>query len=243
MQHSANLYRYRQIILELEQHVDCMIIWDHWEDVQDVRAAPTGGSSSIWTEDLLEMWFYGVSGGEDEGAKKVDAAGKEAKSKAPAAKFDMFDDLMGGDDDSDSLDLMDMDFSAPQPPRPAAKKAAPAAKGGSSSPPAPPEELAPSRLPEQSHRARLCSKLRTSLVMHLTLLVLAYLTNKFYICKDILSKEDLGRLLKVHTAIKQVHGKVAELDEKLAQTRGELAALLRGAGAESGIAQVPGPRG
>ena len=52
----------------------------------------------------------------------------------------------------------------------------------------------------------LCSKLRTSLVMHLTLLVLAYLTNKFLICKDILSKEDLVKFLKVYSAIQQAHG-------------------------------------
>ena len=48
--------------------------------------------------------------------------------------------------------------------------------------------------------------------MHLTLLVLAYLTNKFLICKDILSKEDLIKFLKVYSAIQQAHGHVFDLE-------------------------------
>lgn len=72
--------------------------------------------------------------------------------------------------------------------------------------------------------------------MHLTLLVLAYLTNKFYICKDILSQEDLGRLSKVHAAIKQAHSRVAEVDGLLAQKRKELATVQRGQGLDGSAA-------
>ena len=60
----------------------------------------------------------------DEGNQKDGR--KAADQKGPAKKFDMFDDMMGGDDDSDGPDLMDFDFSAPpKAPKSSALKAKP----------------------------------------------------------------------------------------------------------------------
>ena len=50
MHHSANLYRYRRMVLELEQHVDCMIIWDHWEDEKNDVAAKKEKEDDGWNE-------------------------------------------------------------------------------------------------------------------------------------------------------------------------------------------------
>ena len=73
--------------------------------------------------------------------------------------------------------------------------------------------------------------------MHLTLLVLAYLTNKFLICKDILSKEDLVKFLKVYSAIQQAHGQVFDLESKLEAKKKQLRAVqgdqARAPGAEA----------
>ena len=54
--------------MELEQHVDCMIIWDHWEhrqteDERPPKKGESGAGGGQWTEDLLEMWFYGAHAG------------------------------------------------------------------------------------------------------------------------------------------------------------------------------------
>lgn len=116
--HSANLYRYRQLVMELEQHIDCLIIWDHWQDEEEVSGGTNAEQikSEEWNEDLLEMLFYAVKK-EQELLKKEEElkGGKDDKKKGaaqPAKKFDMFDDMMGGDDDSDGCDLMDFDFHA-----------------------------------------------------------------------------------------------------------------------------------
>lgn len=60
MHNSANLYRYRRIVLELEQHVDCLIIWDHWEDEISDAATKKEAEDDGWNEQLLEMLFYAV---------------------------------------------------------------------------------------------------------------------------------------------------------------------------------------
>ena len=128
--------------------------------------------------------------------------GKNDNKKAgaqPAKKFDMFDDMMGGDDDSDGCDLMDFDFQAPpQAPKPTALKSQPTIKETQSQGLNKPATLAWFKLPTQSYRARLSSKLRQSLIMHLTLLIFAYLNNKFFICRDLLSQENMGNIFKVY---------------------------------------------
>lgn len=60
MHHSANLYRYRRIVQELEQHVDCLIIWDHWADELSDKATRKEAENDGWNEQMLEMLFYAV---------------------------------------------------------------------------------------------------------------------------------------------------------------------------------------
>ena len=109
-----NLSEYRELILELEQHIDCLIIFDHYEDSKEEDWSALDNLDTVdkelkkeLREDQKEYIFFT----EKLGPKVIEVV---KQTKQPEKKNDdPFDGLMGGDDDSDGIDLMDMDFSAP----------------------------------------------------------------------------------------------------------------------------------
>jgi hypothetical protein len=108
---------------------------------------------------------------------------------------------MFGEDSSSGEDLMDFDLDAPAP-----SKTGGTLKGEQAGAP---EKLVLSdediesykliQVQQQCERSiqRLHSKLKQSIMMYLYLIVLAYRTQKFYIIKDLLSKDDLIASLNV----------------------------------------------
>lgn len=57
---------------------------------------------------MLEYKFYS-----DKPSEQAESKAKAKEEKKPAAAFDPFADMMGGDSDSDDVDLMDFNPSAP----------------------------------------------------------------------------------------------------------------------------------
>ena len=129
--------------------------------------------------------------------------------------------MMGGDDSDDGIDLMDFDFSAP-PKKKEEKKKAPEAKSGEESAGIVKGEnkyvlsLLKHYQAVQGLMQRLSSKIRKNLVMHICLVILAYLMGKFYIVKELLSSEDLQKVLKIDFKI------IIALKMKLAELKREI---------------------
>ena len=94
----------------MEQHIDCLIIFDHYEDPtveKDQSEISEDQHKSQITRDMLEYKFY-----LNKPSEKAESKPK-AKEEKKAPAFDPFADMMGGDSDSDDVDLMDFDFKAP----------------------------------------------------------------------------------------------------------------------------------
>jgi hypothetical protein len=168
--------------LDLEQHIDCLIIFDHFED------------EDIPIKDTREIEFF---------SEKPKVEKKVPEKKVPEKKkMDMFDDMMGGDD-SDEMDLMDFDM----PPKKKEVKTERVSELDFNFEQAPEKRVEPYRTKVEAtvnnecqnilnKLQKFCSKQRQSLLMHISLICLAYKMCKFYIVKDILSKDDLLKVLK-----------------------------------------------
>lgn len=137
---------------------------------------------------------------------EVPPQGPAEVKKVEKKRDDPFDDLMGGDDDSDGIDLMDMDFSAPpkkaavKPPKTEIKQEEPAPKRASIT--FFQEDESDSEFLRKFEQAtsmiqRLSSKVRKSLIMHICLMILSFQMRKFYIFRDLTSAEDLQKLFQV----------------------------------------------
>ena len=141
---------------------------------------------------MLEYRFFTEAAKTPAEARKQEKPAKEKKQAA----FDPFADMMGGDDSDDGIDLMDFDFSAPPKKKEEKKKATEAEFDEESVDVIKGENkyvlsLLKHYQVAQGLMQRLGSKIRKNLVMHICLVILAYLMGKFYIVKELLSSEDL----------------------------------------------------
>mmetsp|Transcript_31459 Transcript_31459/g.48123 ORF Transcript_31459/g.48123 Transcript_31459/m.48123 type:complete len:360 (-) Transcript_31459:582-1661(-) len=109
----ANLEVIQNTILEMEQHVDCLIIWDHYEDedVSEPLVSPEG--KDILHHDTKEIEFFTAQQIEElEPVATKSSKPAKTPSKPAPRHDDFFDDMMGGDSDDD-MDLMDFDLDNP----------------------------------------------------------------------------------------------------------------------------------
>ena len=175
-----NFLRFRSLILDLEHHVECLIIFDHFEESENAHdASGDAALSEFGGPDLQEIEFFHSQDpavkAELEKKKAAEAAKAVPEKKKPA--FDPFEDMMGGDS-SEEGDLMDFDFSAPpkkkEEPKPEVEvqPAEPAAPSISKA------DIEARRLDNLMHSAtidlrRLGSKVKKSMIIYLCLIISA----------------------------------------------------------------------
>jgi hypothetical protein len=158
--------------------------------------------------------------------KAVEEAKAVPEKKKPA--FDPFEDMMGGDS-SDEGDLMDFDFSAPpkkeeEKPKPAEKEDKD--KEEPEQPSISQSDLETYRLDNLLHSVimdlrRLGSKVKKSMIMYLCLIISASQINKFYLIKNLLSKDDLLKVLSIDCEkVSQLESDCADIKMKLKKVRG-----------------------
>lgn len=180
--------------------------------------------------DIREIEFFHNQDPAVKAELEKQKAAEEAKAvpekKKPA--FDPFEDMMGGDS-SDEGDLMDFDFSAPpkkkeEKPKPAEKEEKD--KEEPEQPSISQSDLETYRLDNLLHSVimdlrRLGSKVKKSMIMYLCLIISASQINKFYLIKNLLSKDDLLKVLSIDCEkASQLESDCADIKMKLKKVRG-----------------------
>ena len=221
--------QFRSLILDLEHHVECLIIFDHFEDTEPMAVS---GEEMAFIElggpDVQEIEFFRSQDPAVKAELEAAAALKAAAALAAPAKkkpaFDPFEDMMGGES-SEEGDLMDFDFRAPpqkkeEPTTAVVQPAEPAAAAISK------DDIEAHRLDKLMHSAiidlrRLGSKVKKSMIMYLCLIIMASQIRKFHIVKDLLSKDDLVSVLGIDSdKIAQLEADSNELKMKIRKARG-----------------------
>lgn len=179
--------------------------------------------------DIKEIEFFHSQDPAVKAELEKQKAAEEAKAvpekKKPA--FDPFEDMMGGDS-SDEGDLMDFDFSAPpkkkeEKPKPAEKEDED--KKEPEQPSISQSDLETYRLDNLLHSVimdlrRLGSKVKKSMIMYLCLIISASQINKFYLIKNLLSKDDLLKVLSIDCEkVSQLESDCADIKMKLKKVR------------------------
>jgi hypothetical protein len=170
--------------------VECLILFEHYEENEDQVGIAHSKIIDFFDKDLQP---------------EVASSKKEEKAAPKPGGFDMFDDMMGGDDDS-GADLMDFDFEAPRrsimnvkDKKSPSKNDAAAQAMRLTTAQVTNNKLVSMFLKTESHIRLLLFKTKCQLLLYLTLCMLGCLLKKFTVINSVLQKENLLSVLKADT--------------------------------------------
>lgn len=183
------LQQQRRVLVDMETVVECLILFSHHE--------PQYEESSLSHKDIVDYFTNGLQTTETKKPKQAPKA-----QAAPKPSFDMFDGF--GEESSDGPDLMDLDFAAP-PKKPNAIAVKTVQVSLVEEEPTSPRKLSDQELTYNeavldfnrtvSLLQGLCFQVKATLVLYLSIFVMATQVNKFGLCRDILDKQNLEALL------------------------------------------------
>lgn len=173
------------VLSDIETVVECLIIFSHHIEPEEVERVSYLAIAKYFDKEVAEK------------SEKVAGKNQTAAKAAPKPSFDAFEDMMGGD--SSEGDLMDFDFTAPKrkiTDRNNGKAAQPDSTASNE-----PEKLSEAEIEYNSlvrlfgktyaQLQRVLFKIKCTLILYLSLFVLAARFKKFNILADLLTQEHL----------------------------------------------------